>query len=194
VSIPDKALARRQALQRRDREAPLAGEQESAGLAADHFMAALAPAAGASIAGYFAIGSEFRTAPLLARLARQGCQLSLPVVVHPGAPLLFRAYRPGDPLIQGPHGTREPPPGAPLAQPHIVIVPLLAFDNAGRRLGYGGGYYDRTLGALRASGRILAVGLAYAFQEVEAVPEAPGDERLDMIVTERGLLSVGAPP
>jgi 5-formyltetrahydrofolate cyclo-ligase len=145
------------------------------------------------IAGYFAIRSEFRTAPLLARLARQGSRLCLPAMVGPDLPLVFRAYKPGDPLLEGPFGTCEPLADAALVQPSLVIVPLLAFDKAGRRLGYGGGYYDRTLRVLRAAGPIGAVGLAYAFQEMEAVPEAPGDERLDMIVTERGLMRVGGP-
>ena len=133
------------------------------------------------------------TAPLLARLARLGCVVALPSVVSSGEILLFRRYRPGDPLLTGSHGTREPLPGAPLVSPDVLIVPLLAFDRAGHRLGYGGGYYDRTLRALRASSSIRAVGLAYAFQEVEAVPAEPFDEKLDMIITELGPIPVGGP-
>ena len=161
--------------------------QACASRAADHAIATLKPGPGLVVAGYSAIGSEMGTAPLLARLARLGCVLVLPSVVSGGDVLVFRRYRPGDPLQAGPYGTREPLPEAPQVSPQVVIVPLLAFDRAGHRLGYGGGYYDRTLRALRAEAQVTAVGLAFAVQEIESVPHEATDERLDMVITDRGV-------
>jgi 5-formyltetrahydrofolate cyclo-ligase len=159
--------------------------------AADVVAAATLPciAKGSIVAGFFALGTELDPAPLLAALATRGDRLCLAAVAGTGEPLLFRGYKPGDRLVPGLYGTSEPGPAAPLLRPAVVLVPLLAFDRRGWRLGYGGGYYDRTLRALRAEGPLLAIGLGYAAQEVAAVPHDEKDERVDLIVTERGVRS-----
>jgi 5-formyltetrahydrofolate cyclo-ligase len=108
----------------------------------------------------------------------------LPVVIAKNEPLLFRLWRPGMPLEVGRFGTLHPPNDSPLLTPDLVLVPLLAFDRHGDRLGYGGGYYDRTLAALRIERSSRAVGLAYAAQELPELPHQPHDQRLDWIVTE----------
>jgi 5-formyltetrahydrofolate cyclo-ligase len=141
------------------------------------------------VAGFIAMTSELDPAPLLAALAGRGHELCLPFVQGQDRPLGFRRYSPGDPLVPGPHGTSEPASGAALIRPSVVLVPLLAFDRKGWRLGYGGGYYDRTLRALRAEGPVRAIGLAYAAQEVASVPHDERDERMDGVVTERGVVA-----
>lgn len=141
------------------------------------------------VAGFIAISTELDPAPLMAALSARGTSLCLPFVQGEDQPLLFRRYRPGDALVPGPHGTLEPEAKAPLLRPATLLVPLLAFDAKGWRLGYGGGYYDRTLRAMRAKGHVRAIGLAYAAQERASVPHDEKDERLDLIVTEQGVMS-----
>jgi 5-formyltetrahydrofolate cyclo-ligase len=154
---------------------------------AQHILASGLIRPGARVSGYLAIGSELDPAPVLAALAARGHATLMPVVAARGEPLLFRRWRPGEPLVQGPLGTRMPHPDAPVEAPDVLLTPLLAFDAAGYRLGYGGGYYDRTLRLLRADKAIAAIGLAYAGQEVDNLPRHPGDERLDAVATERGV-------
>lgn len=146
---------------------------------------------GTVVAGYWPMGDEIDLLPLLEALGGRGCTLALPVVSARGQPLTFRAWSMGEALEPGPHGTRHPVAAAPMAIPRVLLMPLLAFDVAGYRLGYGGGYYDRTLGALRQAKPIVAVGLAYAAQEVAAVPTGPFDRRLDYVVTEREVMTFG---
>jgi 5-formyltetrahydrofolate cyclo-ligase len=148
---------------------------------------------GAAVGGYAALPGEADPAALLEQLARRGAALALPRVVAKDLPLAFHIWRPRQELVPGAHGIPEPDPSWPLVTPAIVLVPLLAFDAAGRRLGYGGGYYDRTLAALRAGHTIAAVGVAYAGQEVENLPNDAFDEPLDMILTETGLRAFGRP-
>ena len=119
----------------------------------------LAP--GSIVSGFSAIRDEIDAGPLLARLADQGYRLALPVMQGKGKPLLFRAWAPGDAMDTAVWGIAEPKPDKPVLEPDVVLVPLLAFDSRGWRLGYGGGFYDRTLAALRARKPIVAVGLAY---------------------------------
>ena len=138
---------------------------------------------GAVAAGYVRIKSEAAPAPAMKQLAAQGWQLALPAVV--GDHLEFRAHSLGGALTKGARAIPEPPPVQPAVTPSLILVPLLAFDYAGTRLGYGGGYYDRTLAALRAEADILAVGFAFAAQEVDRIPMSKTDQRLDWIVTER---------
>jgi 5-formyltetrahydrofolate cyclo-ligase len=138
------------------------------------------------IAGYHAIGSELNPWPVLRRLAAHGARIVLPVAVEEGAPLQFRAWDADQPLK--PDAARVPSPAddALALTPDLVIVPLLAFDSAGFRLGQGGGYYDRTLQSLRAQGEVFVIGLGYAGQQVDQVPRDPHDQPLDAIVTETG--------
>lgn len=142
----------------------------------------------AVVAGYWPLGGEADPRPLLAALARRGHPIALPAIVAAGRPLSFRLWTEGGTLVPGAHGTRMPPPARPPVLPDIVIVPLLAFDARGHRLGQGGGYYDRTLALLRRRKRILAVGLAYAVQQVNSLATRPHDQRLDWIVTERAAI------
>jgi 5-formyltetrahydrofolate cyclo-ligase len=136
------------------------------------------------VGAYHPIRSEFDCLPLLRRLAADGWTLALPVIVGP-APLQFRAWVFGAPLEPGPLGIPEPAGSSSIA-PDVLLVPLLAFDRRGYRLGYGGGHYDRTLAALRGHGGVTAIGLAFDAQEVAEVPVCPYDERLDWILTPSG--------
>ncbi len=144
------------------------------------------------VSAYLAMQDELDPAPLLRALDQRGIALALPVVVAKGTPLAFRRWHFGDALVSGSFGTRHPAPSAETVRPTIVLVPLLAFDREGYRLGYGGGYYDRTLTALRKDGPLMAAGLAYAFQEIAALPRTPYDARLDCVVTEQGVRRFGA--
>ena len=146
---------------------------------------------GQRVGAYLAIGSELETGPLLDRSAGLGIQLCLPVIAHPERPLLFRSWAPGEPLVPAPFGLSEPAPDALEVIPDLMIVPLLAFARDGRRLGYGGGYYDRTLEVLRAGHGVVAVGFAHAGQEMPDLPAGPLDARLDYIATEGGLIRCG---
>lgn len=141
--------------------------------------------AGVPAAGYWPVRDEMDVRALLQDLAADGVDTALPVVEGADRPLAFRRWRPGVVLTAGGWGLSEPPPTAPLLRPFVLIVPLLAFDGRGYRLGMGRGYYDRTLRTLRAGGPLLTVGLAFAAQEVPEVPHDGFDERLDWIVTER---------
>lgn len=146
----------------------------------------MAPRPGATVSAYRAIGSELDPAPLLARLSGAGFAVCLPVLQKRGNPLIFRGWRPGEPLVQRMWGIEEPPPSAPQVEPDILLVPLLAFDAQGWRLGYGGGFYDRTLVQLRARKAIVAIGIAYDEQRVDTVPRGPHDQRLDWLLTPGG--------
>ncbi len=139
---------------------------------------------GCVVSAYWPISSEIDPRPLMIHLHEDGHPIALPVTPPRGDPLVFRAWRPNDPLEAAGFGTRVPLASRPELTPRVLIVPLLAFDRAGYRLGYGGGYFDRTLARLRESGRVLAVGVAYAAQEVAQVPRDDGDQPLDWIVTE----------
>jgi 5-formyltetrahydrofolate cyclo-ligase len=118
--------------------------------------------------------------------------MALPVVVDRDRHLDFRAWVPGDRLEPGDHGTWHPAATAPLVVPQVVLVPLLAFDRRGFRLGYGGGYYDRTLESLRRSAYLTTIGVGFSAQEVAAVPHDALDQRLDWLATETGLIKVDA--
>lgn len=139
-----------------------------------------------TVAGYHPMGNEADILPALSTLAAAGHATALPVVTGRAWPLVFRLWRPGHPLVPGAFRIMEPMGDAPLVQPDIVLVPLLAFDRAGYRLGYGGGFYDRTLEVLRAEAPTLAVGIGYAGQGVDKLPIDAYDQKLDWIVTEQG--------
>ncbi len=136
------------------------------------------------VSAYWPIGSEIDPRPLMIHLHEDGHPIALPVTPARGNPLVFRAWRPDDTLEAAGFGTQVPLASQPELTPRVLIVPLLAFDRAGYRLGYGGGYYDRTLARLRQSGAVLAVGVAYAAQEVSQVPRDGNDQAVDWIVTE----------
>ena len=179
----------------KERRSAAAGQAAEAGISVrDRFLAALTPPPEAAISGYWPIGSELDARPLLSALHERGHAIGLPVVTARGAPLLFRAWRPGASLVPASFGLQEPPDGAPLLVPEILIVPLVAFDRRGHRLGYGGGFYDRTLSGLRAGDtagrRTLAIGIAFAAQELDEVPHGASDERLDWVVTEADIFQI----
>ena len=137
------------------------------------------------VSGFWPIKEEIDVRPLLIELFNRGCQLALPVVTGKGQRLLFRAWRPGDSLEAGVFGTLQPSTRRETVEPEALLVPLLACDQDGWRLGYGGGFYDRTLGALRARGKITAVGVGFDGQLVPAVPHGPQDQRLDWLLTDQ---------
>lgn len=153
---------------------------------ANHGLSFLPVTSTAIVSGFASMPEELRTWPLLRRLARDGVRLALPVIQGKALPLLFRAWTPGDAMNSGVWGIAEPKPDKPEVQPDVVLVPLLAFDRQGGRLGYGGGFYDRTLAGLRRLKPVTAVGLAYDGQEVEAVPRLDYDQSLDWVLTPSG--------
>ena len=185
-----KRRAREEARIRRE-AAHLALRDTAPSLIASHFLASVPLAVGACVAGYAAIGSEPDPIELLRQLSGRGHPCVLPRVAMRNRPLVFNLWQPGDELIPGDHGTREPKAGSPERRPDVVLVPLLAFDGKGSRLGYGGGYYDRTLERLRQDGQVLAVGVAFSAQEAQDLPEEDFDARLDWIVTEKGARAFG---
>ncbi|MDX9862272.1 MAG: 5-formyltetrahydrofolate cyclo-ligase [Rhodospirillales bacterium] len=140
---------------------------------------------GVAVAAYWPVGDEADVRPLLSHLHLFGAHCLLPVVVAAGEPLVFRRWRPGQDLEGGPLRTLQPAATAAQGVPTVLLVPLLAFDRRGNRLGQGGGFYDRTLTLLRRQGSIEAIGVGYACQEVETVPHGPTDARLDWVVTEQ---------
>lgn len=150
----------------------------------------LPPPDGCVIAGYAAINSELNPMAVLKALVEQGYVGALPTVTGPGEPLLFRRWQPNDRLARGAFAVPAPPSDAPVVRPDYVLVPLLAFDRRGMRLGYGGGYYDRTLAALRSQAPLVAVGLAYAEQEQIKLPAEAHDQPLDAIVTEKEVIII----
>lgn len=189
-----KANLRREASSRR-RLAHAAHPQ--AGLALmQHFKSAIQAPAGAAISGFWPMGDEIDIVPLLSQLHASGHPIGLPVVVGKGAPLIFRSWHPGLALVDGGFKTQVPPQSSPELVPEILIVPLLAFDAEGYRLGYGGGFYDRTLEKLRKGRtRPLAVGVAFSAQHVARVPRDHHDQPLDWIVTEKSAQAfAGAAP
>jgi 5-formyltetrahydrofolate cyclo-ligase len=143
---------------------------------------------GTVVSGYSPIRSEIDPVPLMRKLAAQGAQLALPAVMARGKSLAFRAWSGSDRLMLGPLGILEPSPAAAELIPDIMLVPLAAFDRAGHRIGYGAGHYDYTLAHLRKLKHITAVGLAFAAQEIVAVPALPHDVALDYVLTETEVL------
>lgn len=140
---------------------------------------------------YAAFGDELHPGQLIDRLAAEGRALALPTTPHWGRPLTFRAWAPGDPLVKGRMNIPEPAPDASEVVPDIVIAPPVAFDRRCYRIGYGAGFYDRTLPALRAMHAVFALGVAFACQEIEAVPDEAHDIPLDAIATEADLIVRG---
>lgn len=190
MDLYQRKAAMRDAAQERRKAAHAAaqGAGQGAGEAArDHFLAAGLHEGARVASAYRRIRSELDPTPLMLALVERGCRLCVPVIEGKGLPLKFREWTPQTRMQPGPFGAQVPSEGDWL-QPDLLIVPLLAFDDTGLRLGYGGGFYDRTIARLRGNGPVRAVGFGYAAQRVDAVPADETDERLDAIVTEAGLV------
>ncbi|HZQ14755.1 MAG TPA: 5-formyltetrahydrofolate cyclo-ligase [Pseudolabrys sp.] len=182
-----KAELRNKALARRD---ALPAEMRAAAAETIAARAFPLPVAGTIVSGFMPLKSEINPLPLMRRLADAGAKLALPAIQGRGLPLIMRAYAFGDEFARGQWGIREPKPQAPEVAPDILIVPLACFDRAGHRIGYGAGYYDMTIRALRARKQIVAVGIAFAAQEIPRVPATDRDERLDLVLTEREVIDL----
>ena len=180
----DLRAALRRHRRRLAKAAPHAAQQ-----ATEHLTLESLPAF-ACFSAYHAVGAELDPSPLVRRLARTGAFFALPVAEAAEAPLVFRAWDERDVPEPDLFGVPAPPRHAPVQHPDLIVCPLLAFDRRGGRLGQGGGHYDRTIAQLRAHKSVFVLGLAYAGQEVAAVPSEPHDERLDAILTESGYIHV----
>jgi 5-formyltetrahydrofolate cyclo-ligase len=181
MSLSDEKRAQRVVAQATRAAAAQAADEQARAAATARLLAALKGAR--VVSGYLPIRDEIDPLPALAALHAQGAAVCMPVVAGKGLPLTFRLWSPGCALVEGPFRVMIPAEDRPVS-PEILVTPMLAFDRAGYRLGYGGGFYDRTLAALRAAGPARAVGFAWAAQEVTAVPRDGTDARLDLIVTE----------
>ncbi len=176
-AVAEKFLLRQQMLISRAACDPALGNALAANI-----MRHCPPPPGAKVAAFISLPGEISTAPILTALAARGHDICLPFTPKRGLALEFRAWRPGDILHPGRFGTVHPE--GPVMVPDFILVPLLAFDAAGNRLGYGGGYYDRTLAAYPAAYRL---GTAFAAQEIPYVPTTPTDIKLHAIATENGV-------
>jgi 5-formyltetrahydrofolate cyclo-ligase len=182
----EKSTLRAEALARRDALPAAARAAAAEMIAARPFPLKIAP--GTIVSGFSPMKSEINPVPLMRKLADAGARLALPAIAGRGKPLMMRAWGFGEPLASGQWGIREPMAEAPEVAPDILIVPLAAFDRAGHRIGYGAGYYDMTINALRARKPITAIGIAFAAQEIPAVPATERDARLDLVLTEREII------
>lgn len=178
-----KSDLRRQARQHRDALPRDVRALAAQAIAQRPFPVPMPP--GVIVSGFMPMSSEINPIPLMRKLAGAGAQLALPAVAGRGQPLVMRAFTFGDTLRPGVWGIREPRQDALELSPDILLVPLLCFDRSGHRIGYGAGYYDMTIAALRGKKSILAAGIAFAVQEIAQVPKTPRDARLDLMLTER---------
>jgi len=184
----EKAELRVAAQARRDALPADARKAAAETIAARKFPLAVTPST--ILSGFMPLKSEINPLPLMQKLAEAGARLALPAIAGRGKPLIMRAWEFGAPLDRGQWGIREPKADAPEVEPDILLVPLLAFDRAGHRLGYGAGYYDMTIHRLRGLKPVIAVGIAFAAQEVPKIPTTPRDERLDLVLTEREVIDL----
>jgi 5-formyltetrahydrofolate cyclo-ligase len=182
----EKTKLRGDAAARRDALAPDLRKAAAEAIAARPFPVALQP--GLIVSGFMPLKSEINPLLLMQKLAEAGARLALPAIAGRGKPLSMRAWEFGAPLDRGQWGIREPKSDAPEVVPDIMLVPLLAFDRAGHRIGYGAGYYDMTISRARSCKPVIAIGLAFAAQEVPQVPTTQRDERLDLVLTEREVI------
>jgi 5-formyltetrahydrofolate cyclo-ligase len=191
MSIADaKSQARIEAAKKRQAAHEAESGSAPGAIAAQVFP--VEPVAGAAVvSGFFPYQSEIDTRPLLGRLAGEGWMTCLPIVIGMGQPLIFRRWYPGEPTVPGKWKIPVPPESAETVEPDVLLVPMLAFDRRGYRLGYGGGFYDRTLALLRAKKAIVAIGVAYSAQEVDSVPHDATDQPLDFVMTEREVFRCG---
>jgi 5-formyltetrahydrofolate cyclo-ligase len=186
-SISDlKSIIRKDAFIRRDALPAAERAKAAETIAARPFPVPVKP--GMIVSGFLPLKTEINPIPLMRKLPDSGAELALPVVAGRGKPLIMRLWDSGAPLAPGVWGIREPQADAPEVAPDILLVPLLAFDRAGHRIGYGAGYFDMTIAKLRAMKPIIAAGIAFAAQEIDAVPVTPRDARLDLVLTEREVI------
>lgn len=183
--VAQKRLLRTEAAKRRDLAAVCDIGERLVAIFEENFQ----PPRNVVVSGYYPIGSEANVLPLLERLKSSEFDVALPVVVGRGKPLLFRLWTGDEEMRKGPYGILEPGPDAAAVRPDMILAPLLAFDRSGNRLGYGGGYYDLSIKSIREHQPVLAVGVAYAAQEVAAVPHDENDTVLDKILTENGVIA-----
>jgi 5-formyltetrahydrofolate cyclo-ligase len=176
------ALALRDALPAAERQAA------TAAIAARGLPVEVTP--GAIVSGFMPMKTEINPLQLLRKLADAGAQLAMPCIAGRSKPLIMRAWQFGAPLKSGQWGIREPMPDAAEVAPDILIVPLACFDRAGHRIGYGAGYYDMTINALRAKKKVIAIGIGFAVQEIPRVPATERDARLDLVLTEREVIDL----
>ena len=189
MSISDQKAALRKAAY----AARKAAFDQGHGLAATAaLLAEIGPVRGRIISGYMPIRTELDPVPAMTALAGEN-RICVPVIEAAGQPLRFREWAPGVPMVDGPFGAEVPASGDRL-EPDILIVPLVGFDKDANRLGYGGGFYDRTLARLRSMGRVRAIGFAFAAQELPALVQEPTDQVLDVIVTEAGTVRSPSAP
>ncbi|SDH06327.1 5-formyltetrahydrofolate cyclo-ligase [Pelagibacterium luteolum] len=179
-----KARLREEAFARRT-GVPQADRQDASKAAADHFLDGIALQKNQIVALYWPIRDEIDCKPLLTKLMDSGQPVALPVVLSEDEPLELRLWEDGQPLYPSGFGTLAPSETAPVVVPDIVVIPLLAFDKTGTRLGYGKGYYDRTLAHMGT--RPLLVGYAFSAQELDFIPRLAHDLPLDVLVTEAGV-------
>jgi len=187
AALRKQACAQRREAHGADVAAMGGSEGEASRSAMGHFLASGLHIGAEVISGYRPIRTEIDPTQLMKALYDAGHRLCVPVIQGRGLALKFREWRPGAEMVEGEFGAFVPATGDWL-DPHLLITPLVAFDAAGWRLGYGGGFYDRSLQELRARRRTLAVGFAYNAQQVDAVPRDASDQPLDAIVTEQGVL------
>lgn len=183
--LEDKRLMR--AEMRARRQAQASGNLAAFKQLADVFVRNVRLPANSIISSYCAFRDEMDPFPLTEALRAQGHKIALPIVVGKGQPLTFRLYEPGDALVTH-AGIQEPLMTAPVIEPDVMLIPLLAFDIMRNRLGYGGGFYDRTIADILSRKPVVTIGIAYACQQVPTVPAGPLDRRLDRIVTEVNVL------
>lgn len=187
---PLKKAARAEAMAKRNAAHDGLKDIASAALLSHPFP--VTPSPGRSVvSAFYPYQSEIDTRPLLGRLAGEGWTTALPIVTKLGTPLEFRRWMPGEPTIPGKWDIPRPAEEAPLVEPDVLLVPLLTFDRRGYRLGYGGGFYDRTLEKLRAGKPVVAIGVAYAVQEVDSVLHDHHDQLLNYVMTEKELIRCG---
>jgi 5-formyltetrahydrofolate cyclo-ligase len=182
VALRIEALALRDALPAAERAAA------SETIAARPFPVNVS--AGTVVSGFSPMKTEINPFPLLRKLSDAGAKLALPAIAGRGKPLIMRRYVFGDEFARGQWGIREPKSDVAEVAPDILIVPLACFDRAGHRIGYGAGYYDMTIHALRAKKTVIAIGIAFAVQEISYVPATPSDEALDLVLTEREVIDL----
>jgi 5-formyltetrahydrofolate cyclo-ligase len=160
----------------------------------DHGLDFAGELAGKTVSGFIPYLSEIDTRPLLRALGARGCPTCVPVVIENNRPLEFRVWSPGDLTVPGRWGIPVPPEGSQVVDPDVLLVPMLAYDITGYRLGYGGGFYDRTLEKLRALKPVTAIGVAYSAQLVDTVVRGDHDQPLDWMLTEKGAFRPGPDP